>query len=371
MRISVIGPVYPYRGGIAHFTAQLLRVVSDHGHSVQTISFKRQYPGWLYPGASDKDPSPPSLPVAAEYLLDPFYPWTWQRAIQRILQHRPELVIIQWWTTFWAPAYLWLGIALRKKGLKVVFLIHNVLPHEQRVFDPVLARLALRTGSAFITQTEREKERLLNLLPGCSAVVCPHPGYFLLQEQKISRQEARHRLGYPLDHYLLLFFGIIRPYKGLRYLIEALAIMKNSNLQPNLLVAGEVWEGKEEYLALIRELGLEEQIRLEDRYVPDEEAAMMFSAADLLVVPYVEGTQSAVAGMGLGFGLPMVVTEVVAGGIAAENQANLRVVPMADAAALADAIRQALLNPPPLSQSQSQVDQDWERWVKTLESFCE
>src|SRR4030065_1812562 len=117
MRISMIGPVFPYRGGIAHYTGQLVQALVAQGHAVQTISFKRQYPDWLYPGASDKDPSRSRTQVEAEYLLDPLYPWTWQKTVRQIIQQQPELVVIQWWTTFWAPAYAWLGGGLPRAGV--------------------------------------------------------------------------------------------------------------------------------------------------------------------------------------------------------------------------------------------------------------
>jgi len=370
MRISMIGPVYPYRGGIAHYTGQLIQALVAQGHAVQTISFKRQYPGWLYPGASDKDPSRSRLQVEAEYLLDPLYPWTWQKTVRQIIQQQPELVVIQWWTTFWAPAYAWLAGALHRQGLKVVYVIHNVLPHEQRFFDPWLARLALRQGHAFVAQTEREKGRLLSLLPGRTVAVCPLPMYTLMADARLPREEARRSLGYPLDRPLLLFFGIIRPYKGLKYLLDALSKLVDMPSAPHLIVAGEIWEDKEAYQAQIKELGIADRVRLEDRYVPDEEAVVMFSAADMLVAPYVDGTQSAAAGLGLGFGLPLVVTEVVAGGIAPENQVNVRVVPAADSTALAQAIRQLLDYPPIPGIDPIAPEADWQRLVRTLEAMA-
>ena len=370
MRVTLIGPVYPYRGGIAHYSAQLVQALEAAGHSVDTISFKRQYPGWLYPGASDRDPSQDGLRVKADYLLDPLYPWTWMKALQRISKQSPDLVVIQWWTTFWAPAFAYLAAGLRRKGIRVVFIIHNVFPHEARFFDRPLAKLSLKQGSAFVAQTEREKERLLALLPGRRVALCTLPVYSVLAGKCIPLREARRKLGLAENTPVLLFFGIVRAYKGLKVLVEALAQLGEAEHSPILLVVGEIWEDKNGYRQLISRLGLEKRVRLEDRYVPDEEAALMFSAADMMVAPYIGGTQSGAVGMALGCGLPMVVSEVVAAGIAPENRANVSVVPAGDVTALAEAIRKVLHERREAGRVAGAED-DWWRLVRTLEALCE
>jgi len=370
MRVTVIGPVYPYRGGIAHYTAQLARALEAAGHTVHTISFKRQYPAWLYPGVSDRDPSQDALRVEAEFLLDPLYPWTWAQT-KRFIEHQPpDLVVIQWWTTFWAPAFACLASALRRKGILVVFIIHNVMPHEARFFDRPMARLALQQGSAFVAQTGRERERLLALLPGRLVVLCTHPVYSVLAGKCIPRGEARRKLGLADDTPVLLFFGIVRAYKGLKILLESLAQLGEAEQSPILLVAGEIWEDKDGYRQLINQLGLEKRVRLEDRYVPDEEAALMFSAADMLVAPYVGGTQSGAVGMALGCGLPMVVSEVVAAGIAPENLKNVQIFPSGDVNALVEAIRQRLQRTGGAPRMERAED-DWWRLVGTLEALVD
>jgi glycosyltransferase involved in cell wall biosynthesis len=129
VRLSIVGPVYPYRGGIAHYTMHLARKLIACGHEIQVISFYRQYPAWLYPGESDKDPSDNPMIVPAEYLLAPLLPWTWVKAARRIREFEPDIVVIQWWTTFWAPAFWLLAKWLRNRGLQVIYMIHNVLPN--------------------------------------------------------------------------------------------------------------------------------------------------------------------------------------------------------------------------------------------------
>ncbi len=371
MNFTVIGPVYPYRGGIAHYTAQLIVALNKAGHNVQAISFKRQYPDWLYPGKSDKDPSRINWQIDAHYLLDPINPLTWWSTVEIINQQRPILVVFQWWTTFWAPAFACLGLLLRRKNIKIGYIIHNVLPHEQRFFDPFLAKMALSRGHVFLAQTEREKKKLLQLLPGRHVKVCNLPTYSFLADRKLPKEEARQKMRVPLSRPLILFFGIVRPYKGLKYLIDSIAILKSNNPK-NLLfmiVAGEIWEDKAAYQKQIESLNLTDYIRLDDRYVPDEEAAVMFSAADVFVAPYIDGTQSAAVGMALGFDLPIVATDVVADGISEENRQYIRVVKAGDAEILAEAIQQAI-SEPKFTHPIHQGDDEWQRLTGILEEFA-
>jgi glycosyltransferase involved in cell wall biosynthesis len=372
MNFTVIGPVYPYRGGIAHYTAQLVQALSKAGHTVQTISFKRQYPEWLYPGKSDKDPSQSMLRIDAMYLLDPMNPLTWWSAAEQINKQQPDLVLIQWWTTFWAPAYACLSRVLRRKKIKVGYIIHNVIPHEQRFFDPWLAKMALSQGQAFLTQTEREQQKLLQLLPGRHATVCQLPTFTFLTNRQLPKEEARRKMGFPLNRPLILFFGITRPYKGLKYLIDAMALLKIeiSDHQPYLLVAGEIWEDKIAYQEQIERLDLTDCVRLDDRYVPDEEAAVMFSAADMLVAPYVDGTQSAAAGLALGFGLPVVLTDIIAGGISEENRRYIRVVKAGNVEIIAQAIQEVISEIKHVYPRHLPAEGDWQQLVIQLEELA-
>uniref|UniRef100_A0A7C4Q677 Glycosyltransferase n=1 Tax=Bellilinea caldifistulae TaxID=360411 RepID=A0A7C4Q677_9CHLR len=308
MRFVIVGPVYPYRGGIAHYTSRMAQAAIEEGHEVKVISFARQYPRFLYPGKSDRDPSQEVMRIEADYLLDPLYPWTWERAIKEIDKFSPELVVIQWWTTFWAPAFGWISYRLRNH-IKVAFLIHNVVPHEARFFDPWLAKLVLRQGNKHIVQSESQRQRLKELLPKADPVLIEHPLYDQFAEKRMSKEEARRRLGLPEDRPVLLFFGIVRPYKGLTNLIEALALVYQEGYSPLLIVAGEFWEDVEIYKRRIKELGLQEAVRIYNYYIPNEEVPVFFSAADVFVAPYTGGTQSGALKIALAFGLPVVASE--------------------------------------------------------------
>jgi glycosyltransferase involved in cell wall biosynthesis len=338
VRVVLVGPVYPYRGGIAHYTTMLARALAEK-HETLVVSFRRQYPNWLYPGKSDRDPSREPLRVEAEYLLDPMYPWTWRRTANRIAAFGPDVVVMQWWTTFWAPAFGTLAWLLRCRGLKVVFIIHNVLPHEPAPWDRRLARAVLGQAASFIAQAPGERDRLLALLPKARVQLCPMPAFEELAGQRLPRAEARQRLGLPEEGLVLLFFGIVRPYKGLKHLIDAVAILRDSGQQATLLVAGEIWAGKAKYQRQISSLGLTDRVVLDDRYIPNEELPVFFAAADVFVAPYVSGTQSASLRTAMAFGLPIVVTDAIAGDLPA-GAPGVQVVSAGDPAALATAIRE-------------------------------
>ncbi len=309
MRVTLVGPVYPYRGGIAHYTTMLYRALRERGHDVLMVSFKRQYPRWLYPGRSDKDPSKKPLVVDdAKYWIDSLNPFTWLSTFWRIRRYRPDVLVLQWWTTFWVPVWFAFGILnhlfLHKP---LVYICHNVLPHETRRWDPWLARVVLRWGARFIVQSEEEQERLTALMPGVQVAVIPHPVYDMFADQRIPRDEARRRLGLPLDVPILLFFGIIREYKGLKDVLAAMPEIRAQLGEMVLLVVGEFWEDKQPYLEMIARLGIADSVIIEDRYIPNEEVGLYFSAADALVAPHRRVTGSGVVEMARGFGVPVVI----------------------------------------------------------------
>ncbi|HFD40456.1 MAG TPA: glycosyl transferase family 1, partial [Anaerolineae bacterium] len=201
MRLALIGPVYPYRGGIAHYTTRLAQTLRERGHTLLLVSFKRQYPQWLFPGQSDRDPSALAFKARdAHYWLDSLNPLTWPATFCRIRAWRPEALLLQWWTPFWTSAWWTLGV-LNRLFLRrpLIFVCHNVLPHEPAPWDPWLAKGVLRWGWGFVTQSQAEKRRLLRLLPGARVEVCPHPVYDMLAEQRLPKTQARERLGLPQD----------------------------------------------------------------------------------------------------------------------------------------------------------------------------
>ena len=341
--IALVGPVYPYRGGIAHFTTQLGQELRAAGYSVNVISFSRQYPALLYPGKTDKDPSMEHPVMEARFLLDPLYPWTWLHAARVIKESSPIMVLIQWWTTFWGPALLVLAGLLHRLRIPVVFIIHNVMPHEERFFDRWIAKITLSNASACISLSSREEDRLRRLIP-VMKIFKGHLPIAGLSEERISKTESRLRLYLPEKVPVLLFFGIVRPYKGLHVLIQAIGILAQIGIRPHLLIAGEFWEDIQQYQNMIALLGLSDQVKIENRFIPNEETALYFSAADLFVAPYIGGTQSAVIKVAMSYHLPILASDRIAADLPVKSY-PFYIHPAGDADILAKNIEQAINQP--------------------------
>ncbi len=372
MRIALVGPVYPFRGGIAHYTTMLYEALCASGHDVLLISFKRQYPRWLFPGASDRDPSQQALKVSKpEYILSPFNPVSWLRGVRAIVRFKADILVLQWWTVYWALVWNVLGLLNRVlMHAELVYICHNVLSHEKRWWDGWMARSTLRWGDRIFVQSDQEQRVLGRLLPMAAVTVRALPIYGMLATKNLpTKEEARRSLSIPSDGLTLLFFGIVRSYKGLRYLIEALPKLQSRLGEVRLLVAGEFWDDPESYQVLIQKLGLEDTVVIRDEYIPNEEVPVYFSAADILVAPYVAVTGSGVVQMAWGFGLPFVATWSVA----AEESSGVPyvVAAPADPLALADAIVELQHTiqkspAPSLIRSQQQASGSWQELARAV-----
>jgi glycosyltransferase involved in cell wall biosynthesis len=330
------------------------------------ISFRRQYPAWLYPGETDKDTSQSPLTIAAQYLLDPLYPWTWLRTADLILEKAPDLVIFQWWTPFWAPAFAFLARRLKKAGVRIVFLVHNVMPHEPRLWDRFLGRLALSAGQDFIVQTEKESERLRLLFPQAKPAVTPHPIYAMFSNHLVAPEKAREKLNIPTDAKTLLAFGIVRPYKGLVFLLEALEILRKKGEDYHLIIAGEFWEPEQTYRSQMKSAGIEDLVHIYNYYIPNEEIPTFFAAANVFVAPYIDGTASGAVKMALGFGLPTILTRCIMDETLGQ-QTNIWVVNARDSEDLAAAVQNSFAN---YSENKEiACNDDWDRMVAVVESL--
>lgn len=327
MRITVIGPAYPLRGGIAHHVYCLKQELTRRGHSVQVISFRKLYPNIFFPGKTELDVSSSTFDAGAEPVLNPLNPITWTRAFKRVRSFSPDGVIFQWWQPFFGLMIGTLARLFHKKGLRCIVECHNVFPHESTPFDRLLLKFGLRPADAFITHSREEAADLLPLVPGkrISVASLPTPGEFFG-----GTNHAR-------DGRTILFFGKVRKYKGLDVLLAAMPkVLSQINCQ--LLIVGEFYDSVERYRQLIRKLELEPHVHIDNRYVPNEEVVGIFDRADLLVLPYLSATQSAVAQIALRNGLPVVASRT--GGLSEvviENVNGL-LFPSGDSNALADKI---------------------------------
>ncbi len=350
----------------------LCQALRARGHDVLLVSFKRQYPQWLFPGTSDKDPSDKPLKVQdARYWIDSLNPITWLLAFGRIRRYGPDVIILQWWTVFWSPAWFVLGALNRLFGRRpLVFICHNVLPHEAKWWDPWLARLALRWGTRLIVQSAEEEKRLLSFLARAQVVVAPHPVYDMFAHERIPKEKAREQLELPPNVPVLLFFGIVREYKGLRDLLTALPDVRARLGRVILIVAGEFWQDKRPYLQMIEQLGLSDSVLVEDRYIPNEDVALYFSAADVLVAPYRQVTGSGALQMARGFDIPVVTTYITQDRKATDDETSLLVSP-GDTRALADAVVRffATSPDPPTSRRDDAPDASpWDQLMDLIEA---
>ena len=344
-KIVLIGPMPPYRGGIARFTASLAEELMDIGHDVKVISYRKQYPKLLYPGKTEKDYSQNISAVCTEFLFSPLNLKDWNETLEQIKRFQPDLLIDQWWTTFWAPATSWLIHQVNKAGINIKILVHNAFPHDSTWLDAKLTAWALRDASSFVTMTEAQANRLRSVVSSQAEILtAPHPVYRQFPNSGLSKVEVRKKLGLPLEVPIALFFGFVRPYKGLRILIDAMGILKSKGSRIHLVVAGEFWDDQDVYENQIAELGINDMVTIRADYIPDSEAGLYFESADLFVAPYIGGTQSGSIKQAMGYGLPMVVTDVMTDHLVLDYPGGLSVVKSGDPEAFAEKIKEMLLS---------------------------
>ncbi len=336
-RLVFVGPMYPYRGGIAHFSEAMYRGLQARGHAVEAVTFSRQYPEVLFPGKTQYEAGTVENPVPARRLLDTINPVSWFKAARYVARLKPDAVIFQYWMPFFAPGFGIVARKARKAGAKVLGVIHNAIPHERRPGDLALGRFFLKTMNGCLVMSESVTRDLesLGVTPAVRQVV--HPVYDIFGAA-IPRDEARQLLGLPPEAPVLLFFGFIRQYKGLHVLLESMPRVVEAVPDARLVVAGEFYDDEAPYQALIDQHSLGEHVHLHADYIPNAEVTRYFCAADVVVQPYVTATQSGVAQIAFHFDKPAIITDV--GGLAEvvpHEQAGL-VVPPEDPAALAAAI---------------------------------
>lgn len=309
MRIVLVGTAYPLRGGIAHYIALLYQTLVQRGHDVYVLSFQRQYPKLLFPGKTQEDEGKELIPVRAFPLLDSINPFSWVQALFWLKTIRPDVVCFKYWMPFFAPCYSTLVLGLKYFfHVPSIFICDNIVPHEKKIGDAWLTRVALRFPDFFIVQSETVRSDLLRFRREAIHVKVPHPVYTIFPSP-IQKEEARKRLGISPRVPLLLFFGYIRSYKGLSCLIEALPEIRKS-LPAELLVAGEFYEEREATLQLIKQLGLEHVVHLHDRFIENEKVAEYFCASDLVVLPYRSATQSGIVQIAYHYEKPVLATSV-------------------------------------------------------------
>lgn len=319
-KVIIIGPGHPLRGGLATFNQRLAKEFNNVGHDCSIYSFSLQYPSFIFPGTTQftNEPAPEHLKIFT--VINSINPINWFKIGNRLKKERPDIIIVRFWLPLMGPA---LGTILRSvrknKHTKIICLADNVIPHEKRFGDKPFTRYFLKSCDAFITMSEKVLADLRLFEKNKPAKLVAHPLYDNFGDI-ISKTEARKHLGLPESENIVLFFGFIRKYKGLDLLLEAISVLKNLHIESSnseksgqaikLLIAGEFYEDSNQYYEQIEKLKINDQLILRTDFIPDSEVKFYLCAADAVIQPYRNATQSGVTPLAYHFEKPMVVTNV-------------------------------------------------------------
>ena len=305
MKIAILSCFYPYRGGISQFNACLYGELSKE-HVVKAFNFKRQYPEFLFPGKTQfVTADDEAVPVESTSLLDTANPFSYGKTYREIRDWKPDILIVRYWMSYFAPS---LGYITRKmkKHCKVISILDNVIPHEPHFFDAPLTKYFLKGSTGCITLCEAVSKDLLNLKKDAHYTVLQHPLYSHFGK-KMEREAAEEKLGLKKGKKNILFFGLIRTYKGLDILLEAFGKLSEDY---QLIIAGEPYGSFDKYQKIIDGLPNKGNIHTWLKYIKDSEVTDYFSAADIAVLPYRSATQSGISSVSYHFEVPMIVTDV-------------------------------------------------------------
>jgi glycosyltransferase involved in cell wall biosynthesis len=317
LHIIIIGPANPLRGGISAFNERLANAFQDNGHKVTIYTFSLQYPGFLFPGTTQlsDEAAPEGLNIKVS--INSINPFNWIKIGTRIKKERPDIIVVRYWLPFMGPCLgTILRIANKNKHCKVICIADNVIPHEKRPGDHAFTKYFVKPVDAFITMSQKVMEDLKKFKITKPKKYVPHPLYDNFGE-KVSKKEAREKLNINNEELIVLFFGFIRKYKGLDILLDAMKILKASSLSsnsdlpsPKLLIAGEFYDDSKPYDEQIKRLGIHDSLILRTGFIPNNEVKYYLCAADVVVQPYRNATQSGVTPLAYHFEVPMIVTNV-------------------------------------------------------------
>lgn len=308
--IVIIGPAYPLRGGIATFTERLADELHKSGDDVSIETYSLQYPNFLFPGKTQFSTEENTSKIPIKASLNSINPFNWIRLGMRLKKAKPDIVIFKFWIPFMAPALGMLARIIRKnKVTKCVALAHNVLPHEKRIGDKNLSNYFIKAMDGFLVLSESVKKDLESFDYKKPVRLSPHPLYDHFGAL-VNRDEALEKLDLDTDWNYLLFFGFIRDYKGLDLALRALASPKLQKLKLKLIVAGEFYSDSKSYLDLVKALDISDRVIFHSNFITDSHIPTYFSAADLVVQPYKNATQSGVTQVAYHFNKPILVTNV-------------------------------------------------------------
>ncbi|MCW3081713.1 glycosyltransferase family 4 protein [Segetibacter sp.] len=308
-RVIIIGPAYPLRGGLASFNERLARQFMSEGNEVCIYTFSLQYPGFLFPGTTQYSTDAPPENININVAINSINPLNWLKVGIKLKRSKPDIVVVRYWLPFMGPCLgTILRIVKRNRNTKVICIADNIKPHEKRYGDKTFTKYFITPIDAFVTMSEKVMTDLRSLTPKPAQQVV-HPLYDNFGEA-LPKQDARKYLALPVNEKIILFFGFIRQYKGLDLLLKAMALpaIKESGIK--LLIAGEFYENRQTYDDLIAANDLLPQLILRTDFIADSEVKYYLSAADFVIQPYKNATQSGVTPLAYHFEKPMLVTNV-------------------------------------------------------------
>lgn len=342
MNIVLVGPAYPLRGGIAQYLAILYERLRAAGHDVRFVSFSKQFPEWLFPGKTQLESSKDVIDVHPVPRFDPLCPRSWRKTGRAIVDFAPDIVVFKWWMPFFGPGYWAVQRYVRKHSrARIVYILDNVIPHERRLGDKALTRLACGAADGFVAQSRAVEQDFYTWFPTVErerVTFAPHPTYDCYPPFPGSQAAARQTVGLPDSAKLLLFFGFVRRYKGLDLLLRALPEIRKKLPDVRVVVVGEFYEPRAEYENLIRELNLADAVIIRDDYCPNELVGTYFAACDAVVLPYRSATQSGIIQVAYALETPVITTDVGGLGEVVIEGVTGFIVPPEDSPALVNAV---------------------------------
>ncbi|MBA3680877.1 MAG: glycosyltransferase [Bacteroidetes bacterium] len=312
-KIFIIGPAYPLRGGPAQFNENLCAELNKAGHDSQIISYSLQYPNFLFPGSSQFETSGQApAGIKIHTLINTVNPFNWFKVARFIKKEKPDFILFRYWLPFFGPSLGTIARLVRSKT-KVLALTDNIIPHEKRFGDKPFTRYFVNSCDGFIAMSKTVLNDISKFSATKNKAYSPHPMYETYGAS-VSMEDARKKLNLNANDKIILFFGLIRHYKGLDILMEAMAHPEIKKQNIKLLIAGEFYEDKQPYLDLIQKLNLKGQVILHDKFIANEDVRYYFCASNLVAQTYRNATNSGVTMVGYFYEKPMLVTNV--GGLA-------------------------------------------------------
>ena len=310
--VIIIGPAHPLRGGLASYDERLAKEFIEHGFETNIYTFSYQYPSFLFPGTTQYSTEPAPENISINVKINSVNPLNWLFVGNEIKKIQPDLIVVRYWLPFMGPC---LGTILRRvkknQHTKIICIADNIFPHEKRPGDKVFTKYFLKPIDGFITMSEKVLADLNQFAKGKPAQFVPHPLYDNFGE-KISKEEAKKKLGINGNDKVLLFFGFIRKYKGLDILLNAMKLLKQQSSTQNikLLIAGEFYEDEKNYRELLSDPVIKDNLIIHTQFIADSMVKFYLCAADCVVQPYRNATQSGVTPLAYHFEIPMIVTNV-------------------------------------------------------------